>query len=279
MNGDGKLDLVFFSGSGTVSIALGNGDGTFQTPTAIGNPALGFFQGGLAVGDFNRDGLADVLVMGNSGVTFYAGNGDGTFQSAVATSISNGLSAGLTALIDMNGDGILDLAVSSSSYNGGIFVYLGLGDGTFQSSAITHVQGAGAYPMAATAADFNGDGKADIAQLYWVSVDTYLGNGDGSVQNAVTSTLSLVPGYVMMPGDFNGDGKLDFIYGGYYQNSIGLACGNGDGTFSYGQPCRRTGTAADSPLAISTETENRISFSPTIPLARSMFSSEDNSPA
>ncbi len=234
MNGDGKLDLVFSSGSGTVSIALGNGDGTFQTATAIGNPSLGFFQGGVTIADYNRDGFADVLVMSNSGVTFYAGNGDGTFQPAVATPINSGLQSGLTTLIDMNGDGILDIAGSSSSFSGGIFVYLGLGDGTFQPSAITHGQGAGYYPMAATAADFSGDGKADIAQLYWVGVDTYLGNGDGSVQNAVSSTLSLVPGYVMMPGDFNGDGKLDFVYGGYYTSSIGLAFGNGDGTFSYG---------------------------------------------
>jgi hypothetical protein len=50
--------------------------------------------------------------------TFYAGNGDGTFQPAVPTSISNGLAAGLTTLIDMNGDGILDIAASSGSYSG-----------------------------------------------------------------------------------------------------------------------------------------------------------------
>ena len=61
-----------------------------------------------------------------------------------------------------------------------------------------------------------------------------MGNGDGTFKNPVSSTLGLVPGYVMLSGDINGDGKLDFLYGGYYQSSIGLAFGNGDGTFTYG---------------------------------------------
>ena len=232
MNGDGKLDLVVFSGS-TVSLALGNGDGTFQGATVIGTPSLDPFSYGLAVADFNRDGFVDVLVLGSSGVTFYAGNGDGTFQPAVQTSISSGLQSGLTTLVDVNGDGILDIAGSNGNFNSAVFVYLGLGDGTFQTTAMTNAAGA-TYPDAIAAGDFNGDGKVDITQIYWVALDTFLGNGDGSFKNPVSSALNLVPGYVAASGDFNGDGKLDIIYGGYYESNIGLAFGNGDGTFTYG---------------------------------------------
>ena len=231
MNGDGKLDLVFFSSTSTVSLALGNGDGTFQPPTAIGNPTLGFFQGGLAVGDFNRDGLADILALSGTGVTFYAGNGDGTFQAGASTLITL-WNSGLTTLIDMNGDGNLDIVSSSGSYSSSVSVNLGLGDGTFSTTAITQSSPA-VYPDAAIAGDFNGDGKPDLLQLYWVGIDTFLGNGNGSVQTALTSPVSIVPGYAMIAGDFNGDGKLDFAYGAYYQNGVGLTFGNGDGTFSH----------------------------------------------
>ena len=233
MNADGKLDLVFFSSSTMVSLALGNGDGTFQAATAVGSFSLGYLQGGLAAGDFNRDGFLDVLVMSSTGVTFYAGNGDGTFQPGVQTLIGTGLSSiGLTALIDMNGDGNLDIVTSSSSFNSSVSVTLGLGDGTFASSPIT-LSSPTIYPDAAVAADFNGGGKPDIAQLYWVGVTTFLGNGNGTVQSGVSSLVSVTPGYVMIPGDFNGDGKLDIAYGAYYQSSVGLAFGNGDGTFSH----------------------------------------------
>ncbi len=175
MNGDGKADVVFFSSSTTVSLALGNGDGTFQTATSIGNSSSAFSQNGVAVGDFNRDGFADVLVTTGQGVTFYAGNGDGTFQPAALTAITGGVGAPLTSMVDMNGGGILDIAASNGSDPSSVFVYLGVGDGTFQSTPISHSSPA-AYPDAATAADFNGDGKPDIVQLYWVATETFLGN-------------------------------------------------------------------------------------------------------
>jgi len=139
-NGDGYQDLALTNNGnrpdlgGTVSILVGNGDGTFQAPMVL-DAGVGPFSS--AVGDFNCDGNQDLAVAGSfeydgggiiNNVSVLLGNGDGTFQPRVSFEAGDGNS--FVAVGDFNGDGYQDLAVTNYSSNN-VSVLLGNGDGTF----------------------------------------------------------------------------------------------------------------------------------------------------
>ncbi|MGC2497803.1 MAG: VCBS repeat-containing protein, partial [Acidobacteriaceae bacterium] len=165
-NGDGKLDLaVTNSVSGTVSILLGNGDGTFQTQSVYD---AGTYPRDIVAGDFNGDGKLDLAVStwgpgpmtGHwSGGPMYVllGNGDGTFQAPVVVNSQLNQSKGLV-VADFNGDGKLDLAVSNPT-EATISILLGNEDGTFQAPQTYAV---GSEPEGITVGDFNNDGNLDL---------------------------------------------------------------------------------------------------------------------
>lgn len=154
-NGDGKLDLVIDG----ANILLGNGDGSFTQGPSLPAVAGASF---VVVGDFNGDGKLDLAVCDNlSSVTILLGNGDGTFASASGSPIPVGNQPDAIIAADFNNDGKLDLAVANYA-DGTINLLLGNGDGTFtQAAASPYAVGHGPYQMAA--ADFNGDGKLDLA--------------------------------------------------------------------------------------------------------------------
>jgi FG-GAP-like repeat/Abnormal spindle-like microcephaly-assoc'd, ASPM-SPD-2-Hydin len=226
-NNDGVLDLVTANrGSNTVTVFLGNGNGTFQTGRTI-TVFAGAFT--LAEGDLNHDGNLDLVVTSlladtNGGLAVLMGNGDGTFQSPVIFTTDHGASH-TAALADVNGDGSLDLL--SGSALGGIDVFLGNGDGTFQAP-VNYGAALGSEIQTVLMADMNGDGKLDIVTTTGGSVAVLTGVGDGTFNAAVSTTVSGALGLVV--ADFDGDGKLDAVTSAF-QTGMAFLKGNGDGTF------------------------------------------------
>lgn len=224
-NGDGKLDLAVTNFgnssagiSGSVSVLLGVGDGTFL-------PAVDYDAGPsptlVVLGDFNLDGNQDLVVSDSASTdltsSILLGNGDGTFQSPVA--FSPGGRSGSFVVADFNGDGKPDLVAAGS---GSVKILMGNGDGTFQPA----VTAASLSLLVRTdvVADFNGDGKLDLAG--WTkalgfcffncgsntgprvgSMFILLGRGDGTFVQALGPFASgLIP---ITSADFNGDNLPD----------------------------------------------------------------------
>jgi hypothetical protein len=234
--GDGHLDLAVTNcDDNTVSILLGNGDGTFQPQVTY--PA-GNGPGNLVVGDFNGDGHLDLVVVDSihvngrnpdNAVSVLVGNGDGTFRPAVEYPV--GSEPFLVVAGDFTGDGHLDLAVTDSLANPDISVLLGNGDGTFQAPKrmVTDIR-----PLTLVAGDFNRDGHLDLAAADYFSnfISVLLGNGDGAFAERPGTVIgpAAIYSYNVVTGDFNGDGKLDLAVP-RGDNSISVLLGNGDGTF------------------------------------------------
>jgi hypothetical protein len=140
---------------GGVSVLLGNGDGTFQSPTVY--PIVYGVNNNATVADFNGDGKADLAVIDGGGVSVLLGNGDGTFSAPEHYTAP--FSTAYIATADLEGDGRIDLVVISGSYI--LSTLLGNGDGTFQAAVIYTFfpEGLGGT---AVLGDFNGDGRTDL---------------------------------------------------------------------------------------------------------------------
>lgn len=240
-NGDGKLDLLLltpdFGGGATMAALLGNGDGTFQAPVTYSVPIAPY----LVLGDFNGDGKPDIAICGglNGGVgSILINNGDGTFKSPVNYSVSGNVQA--LAAGDLNGDGKLDLVVPSGGTSATISVLLGNGDGTFDSPIVYTSNLLSIYSASIAVADFNGDGKLDLALTDTEGssndVAIVLGNGDGTFQSTpVLYSAGLLPAGVICL-DVNGDGKPDLAVAGGYgvlsYFSLTTLINRGDGSFA-----------------------------------------------
>ncbi len=222
-NGDGKIDLVTANGTAnTVSVLLGNGDGTFR-------PGVDYYTAGInpsavAVGDFNNDGKIDLAVTNqiSGSAIILLGNGDGTFQLAV--SLAAGASPLALAAGDFNNDGNADLVIGGSL---GWRVLFGNGDGTFSAGST-----ASAIALRLALGDFNNDGKTDLAYAGNGPLSVVLGNGDGTFSATANSWNNFAYGNSpFATGDLNGDGKLDIVEVSS-SNRVTVYLGRGDGTTS-----------------------------------------------
>jgi hypothetical protein len=227
LNGDGFLDLIvgdFVPNNGSVSVLLGNGNGTFQAQQTY---AAGNLPSSIAVGDFNGDGQLDFAVTNNTDGTvgMYLNQGNGTF-SPPAVFFAAGFSAVAAVAADFNGDHKLDLAVLC----GEVCILLGEGDGGFFSANLSYPTGSN--PESVAIADLNGDGKNDIAVPNFGDndVSVFIGNGDGTLQQAVNYPTGTEPSSVAV-GDLRGNGKLDLVVANYTGNTVSVLFNNGNGTF------------------------------------------------
>jgi hypothetical protein len=237
-NNDGIQDLAVANGNdNTVSILLGNGNGTFTE--ASGSPmggGIGSFPFFLSVADFNNDGKADLAVVNgrDDSVALLEGNGDGTFSPFAGSPILLPAGAGVSPIVaaDFNGDGFVDLAVANFNDNN-VNVFLGNGTGTFTASAQSPL-GAGPSPFAMTALDYNGDGITDLAVANYAptnynnnpipppppgSVTLLIGKGDGTFLPPLAAiSVGQLPNDIVT-ADFNGDGKPDLATPNSYGSS------------------------------------------------------------
>jgi hypothetical protein len=226
--GHGNEDIVADSG-GSLSVLLGNGDGTVQKPVGLNdgpNAARSF-----VVGDFTGDGKQDIVTSdfipyggGAPSISLLAGKGNGTFAAPtieVASEVANALAAG-----DLNGDGKLDLVFASDSGGNTVTALLNKGGGTFATTASVAVTVA---PTALAAADFTGNGKQDLVVMGEVGdISILLSNGDGTFRAGPTLTDS--GPLAVTVGDFTGNGKQDVAVGNF-DGTVDVFLGNGNGTF------------------------------------------------
>jgi hypothetical protein len=262
--GNGIQDIVTSNGR-TVQVLLGNGDGTFQSPLSVESVPLSV--GDVTVGDFLGNGRQDILTVEHGRVSVLLSNGDGTFQAPIDTPI-----AGVEfnhfhqlAVGDFNHDGTPGLAVAASD---GIEIFRGNGDGTFSLENTINLGTAtyvGIFPNPVTVpigatevvtADVLGNGQTDLVAVTsderipngTKDVRVFLGNGDGTFQDAVTLREPAYHQTTEGPfevvdhvavGDFTGHGKPDIVtfnFGTFYSSFINAPnfdvwVNNGDGTF------------------------------------------------
>ncbi|HEV3080235.1 MAG TPA: FG-GAP-like repeat-containing protein, partial [Gemmataceae bacterium] len=279
LNRDGKPDIIGLARiltNGTdisrAFVMLNRGDGTFQPPAdyAIGLEFTGATQ--AVTGDFNGDGIPDLVVETYQPDLFFPGDGilslgvllgnvDGTLQKIqYSTVLPDQLNSVKLVAGDFNGDGMLDLARFGTRTDGTpvLETYLGKGDGTFEApltyTSLDNVDLRTEDILELATADFNGDGKLDLVlnNSTEKSVSVLLGNGDGSFEKPIDSAGANVgPSTSYATGDLNGDGKIDLVTANR-DGTVSLLLGNGDGTFQ--QPLTYfnvlTGNAVFGPIPI-----------------------------
>jgi len=231
LNGDGIPDIVTANRvDDTVSVFLGNGDGTFQPPKTY---AVGARVWSVTLADMTNDGRLDILTVdkGINAISLLLNNGDGTFQPQIV--IPAGTRPSVVTAADLTGDGIPDLIFSNYAADT-IWVLLGNGNGTFQAPSIYPTnQGPGfAGPAGVTVADLTGDGIPDLIYADYVTgnVAVRLGNGNGTFGPEVTYPTG-AGAHEVSVADLTGDGISDIICVNAIADDVSVLLGNGNGTF------------------------------------------------
>jgi hypothetical protein len=229
LNGDGKADVVLVHAN-SVDVLLGNATGNFAAPVNYADSISSPAAVGLAIlhGDTHLDivvASATVDGSGSSPVATLKGTGSGTFLTATAAQHYPGaINSGI--LVDVNGDGYLDLLSASQFFLGS--------SGDFAAPVgLSNGDACGSLTGSVAVADVNGDTKLDIvsADCSNGTITVFLGNGDGTFGAGTSFSAGHRPGAVVL-ADMNGDGKVDAVVTDFFSMDEMVLFGNGDGTFA-----------------------------------------------
>ena len=243
---DDDLDLAVVNQiSRTVSIILGNGDSTFTEETNESPIDVGITPNSITVGFFDPGTSLDLAVAHTSGeIRILLGDNDGTFATGDTFMAGNSGFISFIASGLLDGDNILDLAITDFNDNN-VIIFRGDGDGTFTEESQSPIA-VGESPRSLAIGLLNADSDLDIVVANSVSdnVSVLLGNGDGTFSEAPDSPISI--GVDTSPrsiaiGLFNEDSDLDIAVANESNNTVSVLLGNGDGTFS---------EAPDSPITV-----------------------------
>lgn len=253
-NNDGVPDLAYVGSpasgqNGTfplsLNIVLGFGS---KASTTVTTPLCSSPQGGapIAVGDVNKDGKPDVVVTCNGYIMVLLGNGDGSFQAPSYYALNTGQTP---VLVDLNGDGYLDIAVlvPATSTPSQIAIFLNKGNagpGLYGTPQMYAAGAAQTSPYNLLPGDFNGDGKQDLIASSTSGFLLFFGNGDGTLQQMQLQSFptpqQLAPYFVV--GDFNHDGITDVAWVPYLppSPSVQILFGSTSGTLVPGPTLQLT---------------------------------------
>jgi DNA-binding beta-propeller fold protein YncE len=255
LTGNGIPDLVTANNDdGTVSVLLGNGDGTFRSPLTLFVGPNGGRPDGVAVADVNGDGKLDIISSNDDGispstVSVFLGNGDGTFQAPATFTV--GTSPRNVVVADLNGDGSPDIVTADygttgARGSGSVSVLFGNGDGTFGGT------------FDSTSHKFTGSGKAVLTGINATTVAVADLAGDGTpdlvvadygTKSAPGNSVEVLPGghgsfgfpttytagtgaYSVQVAHLRGDGKpLDLVVANRIDSTVSVLLGSGTGSF------------------------------------------------
>ncbi|MCH7812729.1 MAG: VCBS repeat-containing protein [Planctomycetes bacterium] len=230
-NRDGQVDICVANiNDNSVSILLGNGDGTFAAQQVI---PVGAAPRGIAVLDADGDGDMDVVNtnFADSNLSILLNNGLGVFG---APTYFEGGGAGEWALAaaDLNEDGMLDLVIGARS-SASIVVNTANGDGTFSFAS---TQSAGGAVWMLNVGDLNGDGHEDVATANSSPANNgaiLFGDGTGNLAPPTTVLTDAFPLATDL-GDLDGDGDLDWVTSSFLGDWF-LFTNDGQGAFAFHQ--------------------------------------------
>ena len=226
LDGDGNLDLAVVTGAASVTLWFGSPAGAFAGATTLGLAAAPL---AVAAGDFDGDGHPDLAVVSASYAALFRGAGR-AFTAVGTPTLTGGTGANFAVAASLNGDAAQDLLVANTSPGS-----VGVLFGTAAGFAGAHALVGGAGDAATVSADFNEDGRPDLAVVDPASgkIFIYLQTAGGQLVPGATLVTNPSAGTTFpVAVDLDHDGHIDLAVTNVNFNSIAIARGAGDGTFT-----------------------------------------------